>query len=91
MRSGSLWVRAVREQEAEDEAIVEIDLTPLLNAGVPGVLLVWFMFRLERILNRFDKTVQLVARAIIRLLERTDPDEASVMSKALHRANGWDV
>ena len=53
---------------------MEIDLTPFLNLGVPGILLVWFMFRLERILRRFDKTVQLVARAIIRLLERTDPD-----------------
>ena len=69
---------------------MEIDLTPFLNAGIPGVLLVWFMFRLERILRRFDATVQLVARAIIRLLERTDPDEASALSKALHRANGDD-
>ena len=69
---------------------MELDLTPFLNAGIPGVLLVWFMFRLERILRRFDVTVQLVARAIIRLLERTDPDEASALSKALHRANGDD-
>ena len=67
---------------------MEIDLTPFINAGIPGVLLVWFMFRMERILSRFDKSVQLVARAIIRLLERTDPDEASALSKALHRANG---
>ena len=70
---------------------MEIDLTPLLNAGVPGVLLVWFMFRLERILSRFDKTVQLVARAIIRLLERTDPAGASALSKALHQVNGDDT
>lgn len=54
------------------------------------VLLVWFMFRLERILSRFDKTVQLVARAVIRLLERTDPDEASALSKALYRADGGE-
>ena len=67
---------------------MEIDLTSFLNAGIPGVLLVWFMFRLERILTRFDKTVQLAARAVIRLLERTDPEEASELSKALHRANG---
>jgi hypothetical protein len=67
---------------------LEIDLTPFLNAGIPGMLLVWFMFRLERILRRFDKTVQLVARAIIRQLERTDPEEASALSKALYRANG---
>ena len=69
---------------------MEIDLTPFLNAGIPGVLLVWFMFRLERILTRFDKTVQLAARAIIRLLERTDPDAAVGLSKALHRINGED-
>ena len=67
---------------------MNIDLEPFLNAGIPGILLVWFMFRLERILNRFDKTVELVARAIIRLLERTDPEEASKLSKALYRANG---
>lgn len=69
---------------------MDIDLTPFLNAGIPGVLLVWLMFRLERILSRFDKTVQLVARAIIRLLERTDPEEAAALSKALYRANGED-
>ena len=63
-------------------------MTPFLNAGIPGVLLVWFMFRMERILRRFDKSVQLVARAIIRLLERADPDEATALSKALYRANG---
>ena len=67
---------------------MDIDVTPFINAGIPGVLLVWFMFRLERILSRFDKTVQLVARAIIRLLERSDPDEAAVLSEALYRANG---
>ena len=64
-----------------------MDLEPFLNAGIPGALLVWFMFRLERILNRFDKTVELVARAIIRLLERTDPEEASELSKALYRTD----
>ena len=69
---------------------MEIDLTQLLNAGVPGVLLVWFMFRLERILTRFDKTVELAARAVIRLLERTDPEEATALSKALHRVDGAD-
>ncbi len=67
---------------------MEIDIARILDAGVPGILLLWFMFRLERILGRFDKTVQLVARAIIRLLERADPDEASALSKALYHANG---
>ena len=69
---------------------MNVDLEPFLNAGIPGALLVWFMFRLERILNRCDKTVELVARAIIRLLGRTDPEEASELSKAFHRAGGDD-
>ena len=67
---------------------MEIDITPFLNAGVPGVLLLWFMLRLERILTRFDKSVQLMTRAIIRLLERHDPEMASTLSKALSKANG---
>ena len=67
---------------------MEIDLTPFLNAGVPGMILLWFMLRLERILNRFDKSVQLMTRAIIRLLERHDPEMASDLSRALSRANG---
>ena len=67
---------------------MEIDLTPFLNAGVPGILLLWFMLRLERILGRFDKSVQLMTRAIIRLLERHDPEMASSLSKALSQANG---
>ena len=67
---------------------MEIDITPFLNAGVLGVLLLWFMLRLERILTRFDKSVQLMTRAIIRLLERHDPEMASTLSKALSKANG---
>ena len=67
---------------------MEIDLTPFLNAGIPGILLLWFMLRLERILSRFDKSVQLMTRAILRLLEHEDPDIATSLSKALSRANG---
>jgi|TARA_B100001971_G_C17860029_1_gene367868 hypothetical protein len=69
---------------------MEIDLTPFLNAGIPGVLLLWFMLRLERILSRFDKSVQLMTRAILRLLEHEDPEIATALSKALSRANGED-
>ena len=67
---------------------MQIDITPFINAGIAGIVLLWFMFRLERILSRFDKTVQLMARATIRLLERHDPETASSLSKALSRANG---
>ena len=67
---------------------MEIDLSPFVNAGVAGMILVWFMLRLERILTRFDKSVQPMTRAIIRLLEHHDPDMASNLSKALSEANG---
>ena len=67
---------------------MEIDLTPFINAGISGAMLLWFMFRLERILVRFEKSVQLMARAVIRLLERRDPEEASNLSKALSKTNG---
>lgn len=69
---------------------MEIDLTPFLNAGIPGILLLWFMLRLERLLSRFDKSVQLMTRAILRLLERENPEMATELSKALSRANGDD-
>ena len=66
---------------------MDIDIAPFINAGIPGILLVWFMFRLERILNRFDKTIALAARAVIRLLEREEPLAASRLSKAMSRIN----
>lgn len=69
---------------------MQIDLTQFLNAGIAGIILLWFMFRLERILNRFDKTVQLMTRAVIRLLERHDEHLASQLSKELYGINGED-
>ena len=65
-----------------------IDLTPFINAGVPGLVLLWFMFRMERILSRFEKTINLMARAIIRQLERHEPEAASELSKELYGVNG---
>lgn len=67
---------------------MDLDLTPLINTGVAGLLLLWFMLRLERILNRFSKSIELMARAVIRLLERHDSELASSLSKALSKANG---
>ena len=46
--------------------------------------------RLERILGKFDNTMQLMTRAIIRLLERHDADMATQLSKELYMANGDD-
>jgi hypothetical protein len=66
---------------------MDIDPTPFINAGIPGAILLWFMLRLERILNRFERTVQLMSRAVIRMLERRDPEIASGLSKALSRTD----
>lgn len=66
------------------------DLIQFINVGIAGVILLWFMFRLERILVRFDKTVFLMARATLRLLEQRDSDMAIDLSKELHRVNGND-
>ena len=41
---------------------MEFDVTPFINAGISGAMLLWFMFRLERILVRFERSVQLMAR-----------------------------
>ena len=49
------------------------DLIQFINIGLAGVLLMWFMFRLERMLVRLDKTLQLMARATFRMLDRRDP------------------
>ncbi len=66
------------------------DLIQFINVGIAGVILLWFMFRLERILVRFDKTVFLMARATLCLLEQRDSDMAIDLSKELHRVNGND-
>ena len=69
---------------------MDIDFTQFIDIGIAGVVLLWFMFRLERILGKFDKTMQLMTRAIIRLLERHDADMATQLSKELYVANGDD-
>lgn len=63
------------------------DIIQFINVGVAGVILLWFMFRLERILVRFDRTVNLMARAMLRLLEQRDHDTATALSKELHRVS----
>ncbi len=56
---------------------MEIDLSPFLNAGIAGIVLVWFMLRRERILSRLDESLQLMARAIIRLAARLESEIAA--------------
>ena len=64
------------------------DLVQFINIGLAGVLLMWFMFRLERLLMRLDKTMYLMARATLRMLDRQDADLATDLSKELYRASG---
>ncbi len=61
------------------------DLIQFINVGIAGVILLWFMFRLERILVRFDKAVTLMARATLRLLEQRDANMATQLSKELYQ------
>ena len=64
------------------------DLVQFINIGLAGVLLMWFMFRLERLLTRLDKTIFLMARATLRMLDRQDADMAKDLSKELYRVSG---
>lgn len=64
------------------------DLIQFINIGLAGILLLWFMFRLERMLMRLDKTLQLMARATLRMLDRRDPETATDLSKELYRVSG---
>lgn len=65
-----------------------LDLIQFINVGLAGVLLMWFMFRLERLLVRLDKTLHLMARATLRMLDRRDPNTATELSKELYRVTG---
>ena len=53
-------------------------------------MLVWFMSLHEKLLNRFIKAHELMAQAIFRWLERTDPEEVRLLSKELDRLNDED-
>ena len=64
------------------------DLVQFINIGLAGVLLMWFMFRLERMLARLDKTIFLMARATLRMLDRQDAEMAKDLSKELYRVSG---
>ena len=64
------------------------DLIQFINIGLAGVLLMWFMFRLERMLVRLDKTLHLMARATLRMLDRSDSKTATELSKELYRVSG---
>lgn len=63
-------------------------MTLLVVYGPMGVVLAWFMWRMERLLRRFTRAVNLMAIAIIRQLEKDDPSAASELSKQLYHING---
>lgn len=60
----------------------------LFNYGAMGVVLAWFMLRLEKHLRRQTRATNLVARTLLRLLEHQDPVGASKLSKELYRIDG---
>lgn len=61
----------------------------LLVYGPLGIIVGWFMFRLEKVLLRLAKSVNLNSLAIIRWLEHNGlHEEASKLSKDLYRING---
>ena len=64
---------------------MQIDLSPFVNAGIAGIVLVWFMFRLERILSRLEESLQIMARAMIRLAARRESEIAAELSSAISR------
>ncbi len=65
-----------------------MDLQDFLNYGIAGLMLLWFMFRLERALAKLSKAVTLMATALLRFLQVYAPDAATELSKELHRLNG---
>lgn len=66
------------------------DLIEFINVGLAGILLLWFMFRLERMLVRLEKTMHLMARATLRMLDRSDRESAIELSKELYRVTGHE-
>ena len=65
---------------------METDLSPFLSTGIAGIVLVCFMLRLECILSRLDESLQLMARAIIRLAARRESEIAAEVSSAVSRS-----
>ena len=56
---------------------MELDIVPFVQAGVAGGVLLWFMLRLEKRLRRFERTMHLMARTLIRQLEQQSSTPAA--------------
>ena len=73
--------------------MIEFDPSQIANLGPVGILsvvLLWFMRRLEKHLDRSAKATNLMAQAIFRLLQPAHPEEATRLSKELDRLNGGE-
>ncbi|HLF04941.1 MAG TPA: hypothetical protein VI855_06965 [Dehalococcoidia bacterium] len=69
--------------------LTDLDITSLVVVYGPMILmLAWFAWRLERVLTRLAREMHLNSVAIIRLLEKHDPAEASALSKELYQDKG---
>ena len=66
----------------------EFDPTSLIDVGVIGAVLAWFMVRLEKFMERSRKSHDIQTRAIIRLLEKYDPEGSAQLNEELDRTNG---
>lgn len=65
--------------------LAELNITTLVAVYGPMIIiLLWFMFRLERVLNRLIREINLNSRATLRLLERKDRHAATDLSKELY-------
>lgn len=65
-----------------------MDPTSLVNYGALGIIVLWFMWRMENSLRRLTKAVNLNSMALIRLLERGNPQGAAELAKELSKENG---
>ena len=63
-------------------------LEPILDKGLAYVLVLWGIWRGEKLLRLFIREQKLLATAVLRLLEHQDPEAARELSKDLYRAEG---
>ena len=63
-------------------------LAPLIQAGPVGVMLLWFMFRLEKHIKRSNKVQMLLVMAVLRRLEKENPSAASDLMTEYAKLNG---
>jgi len=70
--------------------VTRVDLMPLVNAGVAGVVLAWVLWRTDRRLERIERALDRVARAqLLALVVRPDvPEHVRAQANAcLQEAN----